>query len=142
MRLDAESNIEIINVDGEKTTPAEWVKSIGLDYRPGILLFNEGEQISKITGLLYKYHFGELLRYVGEGHHFEYPDSFYDYLRVRSGQIMDALSMDLPSFSSSIFPSSAKSMEMSENISVFVIMVASCALTSWTSFALSFLPAL
>jgi thioredoxin-related protein len=89
VRLDAESNIEIINTDGEKTTPARWVRSIGLDYRPGILLFNEGEQISKITGLLYKYHFGELLRYVGEGYHFEYPDSFYDYLRVRSGQIIE-----------------------------------------------------
>jgi len=89
VRLDAESEAEIIRVTGKTTKVSDWVSEIGMDYRPGILLFDEGERISKITGLLYKYHFGELLRYVGEGHHFEYPDSFYDYLRVRSGQIIE-----------------------------------------------------
>lgn len=89
VRLDANSSSRITLPSGKVSTPSDWIQSVGLDYRPGILLFDQGKEISRITGLLYKYHFSELLRYVGTGLHFEFPDSFYDYLSIRSREIMD-----------------------------------------------------
>lgn len=90
VRLDANSNTEITTPPGLKSTPAKWVADLSLDFRPGIVLFNENKEIARITGLLYKYHFSELLRYVGNEIYFEYPDSFYDYLSVRTEDIISS----------------------------------------------------
>ena len=54
------------------------------------MLFDQGREIMRIDAVLYTYHFTEVLRYVGEGHHREYPGRFYDYLRVRSDSLMKA----------------------------------------------------
>lgn len=41
IRFDANSEEEFISVDGIKTTPKKFVTTLNLDYRPGILLYNE-----------------------------------------------------------------------------------------------------
>lgn len=88
VRLNANSDEQIIDVDGNKTTAKEWVKKINLDYRPGILLYDNKKLISTVDALLYPFHFKELLRYVGEKHYKKYPKSYLDYLRVRQSELL------------------------------------------------------
>ena len=88
VRLDANSDDEIIDVDGNKTTAKKWALKINLDYRPGILLYDNKKLISTVDALLYPFHFKELLRYVGEKHYKKYPKSYLDYLRVRQSELL------------------------------------------------------
>ena len=90
VRLDANSTEPIIDPTGKPTTPREFAEQLGLSYRPGMVLFDQGREISRIDGLLYSYHFEGVLRYVGEGHYKQYPDSFYDYLNVRTAKILQS----------------------------------------------------
>jgi len=90
VRLDALSTKPMIGIEGEKTTPRQWAEKLNLTYRPGIVLFDKGTEIMRIESLLYEYHFTEVLRYVGEGHYKKYPKSFYDYLDVRTDELLKA----------------------------------------------------
>ena len=89
VRLDARSTDPIIDPQGNKTTPRVFAEQLGLSYRPGIVLFDKGREVSRIDGLLYSYHFEETLRYVGERHYEKYPKSFYQYLNVRTEQLLN-----------------------------------------------------
>ena len=89
VRLDARSTDPIIDPQGNKTTPRAFAEQLGLSYRPGIVLFDKGREVSRIDGLLYSYHFEETLRYVGERHYEKYPKSFYQYLNVRTEQLLN-----------------------------------------------------
>ncbi len=89
VRFDANSNEEFIGVDGVKTTPRAFVKSINLDYRPGILLYNEKKLVSTVDALLYSFHFKELLRYVSQKE-YKYFDTYLAYLAVRQKELTDA----------------------------------------------------
>jgi len=88
VRLDALSTDPLIDVQGKATTPRDYAETLDLTYRPGIVLFDEGREIGRIQGMLYRYHFREMLRYVGERHYREYPDSFYDYLDVKTAETL------------------------------------------------------
>ncbi|HIM54799.1 MAG TPA: thioredoxin [Gammaproteobacteria bacterium] len=90
VRFNAESDQAIIDVDGNKTTPKKYVNKLGLNYRPGIVMFDQGNEVMRIDALLYSYHFAGHLRYIGERHYKQYPDSVYDYLRVYRQKILDA----------------------------------------------------
>ena len=87
VRYDATSNKKIITPQGKVTTPKEWVKDIALDYRPGILLFDEKEEIARIDALLYSFHFKELFRYVS-GKHYDDYDTFLPYLGNRQQKLL------------------------------------------------------
>jgi len=73
VRFDAESDTPIVGLDGTRTTPALWVKSLNLSYRPGLVLFDQGREIYRIDGRLYHFHFKEALRYVGGAYYRQYP---------------------------------------------------------------------
>jgi len=88
VRLDARSSDPIIDPEGNKTTPKDFAEKLGLSYRPGFVLYDKGKEISRIDGLLYRYHFEETLRYVGERLYEKYPKSFYQYLSVRTEQLL------------------------------------------------------
>ncbi len=90
VRFNAESDQAIIDVDGNKTTPRQYVKRLSLNYRPGIVMFDQGIEVMRIDALLYTYHFAGHLRYIGERHYKQYPDSVFDYLRVYRQKILDA----------------------------------------------------
>jgi len=90
VRLDAASTKAIIDIDGNQTTAQAYAKKLGLSYRPGIVLIDEGREIARIDGLLYSYHFREILRYVGERFYKSYPENFYDYLSVRTKELLKA----------------------------------------------------
>ena len=51
-------------------------------------LNHDGKEIMRIESLLYQYHFTEVLRYVAERHYKKYPKSFYDYLDVRTAELL------------------------------------------------------
>ena len=89
VRLDAESNQPIVDVDGNKTTPKAYAKKLDLIYRPGIVMFDQGKEMMRIDALLYSYHFSGHLRYIGERHYKQYPEGVLDYLRVYRQKILD-----------------------------------------------------
>ena len=88
VRLDANATDPIIDPEGNTTNAKDYAEKLGLTYRPGIVLFDKGKEISRIDGQLYTYHFQEVLRYVGERHYVKYPKNFYDYLNVRTAEIL------------------------------------------------------
>lgn len=90
VRFDAESDQAIIDVDGNKTTPKKYANKLGLNYRPGIVMFDQGDEVMRIDALLYSYHFAGHLRYIGERHYKQYPDSVFEYLRVYRQKILDS----------------------------------------------------
>jgi thioredoxin-related protein len=88
VRFDADSTRAIIDNKGNRTTPKEWVQKLKLTYRPGIVLFNEGNEITRIDGFLYPFHFKEALRYVG-GDFYKRIATYSDYLAYRQTQLLE-----------------------------------------------------
>jgi thioredoxin-related protein len=93
VRLDAESDQKLVDPQGQVTTIKEWVKELNVTFRPGLVLFNGGEELFRADGLLYHHHLTEALRYVAEGH-LKYPtlDEFKTAYRdelIRSGKGVD-----------------------------------------------------
>ena len=88
VRLDANSSAPITDVDGNVTTAQAYAKKLGLTYRPGIVLFDKGREVRRIDGLLYSYHFEEVLRYVAERHYDRFADGFYQYLGQRTSALL------------------------------------------------------
>lgn len=87
VRLDANSTRAIVDNDGDKTTPKAWAKKLNLNYRPGIILFDQGDEITRIDGFLYTFHFREALRYVSGGFYQEFA-TYGTYLAYRQKQLL------------------------------------------------------
>ena len=87
VRLDANSTRAIVDNDGDKTTPKAWAKELNLNYRPGIVLFNQGDEITRIDGFLYAFHFREALRYVSGGFYQQFA-TYGTYLAYRQKQLL------------------------------------------------------
>jgi thioredoxin-related protein len=69
VRLDADSDDGIIDIQGNQTTPAELARKYEMIYRPGVLLFDDGLLLRRADSLLFPYHFKEYLRYVAGGYY-------------------------------------------------------------------------
>ena len=67
VRLDADSDREIIAPDGEKTTAAGLARKYEVIYRPGVLAFDDGQLLRRADSLLFPHHFKEYMRYVAGG---------------------------------------------------------------------------
>lgn len=88
VRLDADSTEYIIDVEGNKTTPAELAKKHDVFYRPGVLAFNEGMLLRRHDSLTFPHHFKESMRYVAGGF---YKESDYrSYSRARTEELLAA----------------------------------------------------
>jgi thioredoxin-related protein len=79
VRVDAMSSAQIVDVSGNKTTPQAWVKSLGLTYRPGVVLFDRGQEIVRIDNRLYSWHFNGFVKWVAGRHYEQYPN-VYKYM--------------------------------------------------------------
>ncbi len=88
VRLDADSTTPITDVNGNKTTPKDWAKQLNITYRPGMILFDQGKEITRMDGMLYSFHFKELLRYVG-GHYYQQYATYNEYLAKRQAELLD-----------------------------------------------------
>ena len=95
VRLDAESEMPIIDPAGRKTTPKAWIRELGIDARPAILLYAEGSELVRIKGVLRHWHFTTALRYVADKRYTEYA-TLRDYSQALRKQQLDAgMTVDL-----------------------------------------------
>ena len=67
VRLDADSDGTIVDVNGEKTTPRQLAQTHQMIYRPGVLAYDGGKLIRRTDSLVFPHHFKESMRYVGGG---------------------------------------------------------------------------
>lgn len=87
VRLDANSTESITAPNGDKTTPKDLAKSLNMLYRPGIVLFDEGKEVTRLDGMLFSFHFKELFRYVGGGYYKKYS-TYNEYLAERQAELL------------------------------------------------------
>ena len=87
VRLDALSDKEIIDPDGNKTTASKWLKKAGISYRPAMLFYAEGKKIEELTGLLKSFHFQQLISFIANKKYNEYA-RWTDYGEEYSGAIL------------------------------------------------------
>lgn len=87
VRLDAMSSESIVDVYGNKTTPRAWVKSLNLTYRPGLILFDRGQEITRIDNRLYSWHFNGFVKWVAGRHYQQYPNVFSYMAKLREEQL-------------------------------------------------------
>ena len=88
VRLDATSDKKIKTPEGKSIAINEWVKELNLEYRPGMLLYNEGKLQNTVDALLYSFHFKELLRYVSNKEYKNF-DNYLEYLSYIQGVLLN-----------------------------------------------------
>jgi len=86
VRLDADSDEEIIDVDGSKTTPRTMASKYEMIYRPGILLFDDKTLARRYDSLLFPHHFKEGFRYVSGGYY--KTQDYGDYSEARTEELL------------------------------------------------------
>lgn len=86
-RLDASADTPLVDVAGARTTPRAWATALDLNHRPGVVLFQDGKEITRLEGRFYHFHFKELLRYVS-GRHYQRYDRFGAYLNDRQAELV------------------------------------------------------
>ena len=69
VRLNTDSHEPLLDRHGNETTPAALAREYQVIYRPGVLLFDEGNLLRRNDSLIFPHHFMESLRYVGGGYH-------------------------------------------------------------------------
>lgn len=89
VRLDALSDQRIIAPDGTTTTAGEWLKGAGISYRPAMLVFIDGEERERLTGLIKSFHFQQLLSFFAKKKYKEYPDAIA-YGKEYSKEILES----------------------------------------------------
>ncbi|MCP3689656.1 MAG: thioredoxin fold domain-containing protein [Gammaproteobacteria bacterium] len=88
VRLDADSDKKIIDIHGNKTTAGELARTHEMIYRPGILVFDEGNLVRRHDSLTFPHHFKESMRYVAGGF---YKDTDYrSYSQKRTEELLAA----------------------------------------------------
>ena len=90
VRMDAESNEMIITPKGEETTINKYVKDLGITYRPGVIFLDENKEIARVDGMLYEYHFGEIMRYVGKRFYKKFSGDFKSYFANRTLELLSS----------------------------------------------------
>ncbi len=88
VRLDASSTETIIDVFGNKTTPAELARQHEMIYRPGVLAFDDGNLVRRHDSLTFPHHFKESMRYVA-GKHYQETD-YQSYSQQRTEELLAA----------------------------------------------------
>lgn len=89
VRLDALSDQKIIDPEGVTTTAVEWLKEAGISYRPAMLVYIDGEEKERLTGLIKSFHFQQLLSYFANKKYKEYPN-FIAYGEEYSKKILES----------------------------------------------------
>lgn len=88
VRFDTNSTQTIIDNQGNKRTAKNWAEELKLTYRPGIVLFDKGREITRIDGFLYPFHFKEVLRYVSNGFYQNFA-TYNAYLTNRQEELIE-----------------------------------------------------
>ena len=86
VRLDADSTAAIKDVYGNATTPAELARKHEMIYRPGVLVFDDGNLLRRHDSLTFPHHFKESLRYVAGG--FYQQTDYRNYSLQRTEELL------------------------------------------------------
>ncbi|RNE92466.1 thioredoxin fold domain-containing protein [Marichromatium sp. AB32] len=89
VRLDAGAETPIIAPDGTATTARALARDLDILYRPTLVLFDQGQERTRIDNMLYHYHFIGMLEYVGAGHYQDHADPF-DYIDAKTAALLAA----------------------------------------------------
>ena len=94
VRLDTDSDQPIIDLFGNKTTAEKIAKEYEMTYRPGILVFDDGNLLRRNDSLVFPHHFKESMRYVAGGY---YKDMDYEtYSAQRTEELLSSgINIDL-----------------------------------------------
>jgi thioredoxin-related protein len=87
VRLDARAETPIVDPAGQATTPQAWAEALGIQYRPSIVLFDQGREIARIESMLYRYHFTGILEYVADRHYHDFPRSPFAYINDKTARL-------------------------------------------------------
>jgi len=88
VRLDADSPDRITDVAGNATTAGQWAEALNMIYRPGVLLFADGQLLRRYDSLLYRHHFAEGLRWIGSGSYRQ--EDYPSYSERRNEELLEA----------------------------------------------------
>ena len=88
VRLNADSDERLLDIQGNETTPAKLAREYQIIYRPGVLLFEEGNLLRRHDSLTFPHHFKESLRYVGGGYYKE--TDYRSYSLQRTEDLLEA----------------------------------------------------
>jgi len=88
VRLDANSRETIVDVYGNTTTPAELARKHEMIYRPGVLVFDNGDLLRRHDSLTFPHHFKESMRYVAGG--FYRRSDYQTYSLQRTEELLAA----------------------------------------------------
>ena len=86
VRLDADSNETIIDLYGNQTTPADLARKYEMIYRPGVLVFDDGNLIRRHDSLTFPHHFKESMRYVAGGYYQQ--TDYHSYSEQRTEELL------------------------------------------------------
>ncbi len=86
VRLNADSDEEIVDIDGSKTTPRALARKHEMIYRPGVLLVDEGNLVRRYDSLLFPHHFKEGFRYVAGGYY--KTQDYRSYSETRTEELL------------------------------------------------------
>ncbi len=95
IRIDTRSEQIITLFDASEITEKAFAESLNVSYTPTIVLFDKAEEKLRIDSMLYRFHFTGLLDYIGARHYETYPESPFDYLSVRTEELL-AAGKDVP----------------------------------------------
>jgi len=94
VRLDTDSTTPIVDVTGTKTTAAELARKYEMIYRPGVLVFDDGNLIRRHDSLTFPHHFKESMRYVAGGYYRKTDYRSYSLQRTEE-LLADGVDIDL-----------------------------------------------
>ncbi len=89
VRLDARSKEPVTDVNGRKTSPDGWAKSLNINVSPTFIAFDEGREIQRFDAKLFSHHFISILEYVS-GKHYKTYDSWLKYNSKRTREVLES----------------------------------------------------
>jgi hypothetical protein len=87
IRLDAKSDKPLIDFNGKATTPAKLASDLSMTYRPGLVMFDQGKEVSRVESMLYPFHFGNAILMALDGNHLKFA-SYLDLSRKRQQELL------------------------------------------------------
>ncbi|MGB1008855.1 MAG: thioredoxin family protein [Thiolinea sp.] len=88
VRLDTDTDTEIVDPAGNKTTAKALADELKMTYRPGVVIYDEGKLVRRSDSLLYSFHFKEGLRYIAGGHYKK--EDYRSYSQRRREELLAA----------------------------------------------------
>jgi len=86
IRIDGKSEQLITDFNGRQISPKDWTAELKMDYRPGIILFDEGKEVARVASLLFPFHFEHLLRYGLNKNYLKYS-RYGELMRARQEEL-------------------------------------------------------